>query len=174
MKDGFVQQIDSPVNLYSKPVNKFVAGFIGSPQMNFVPAKLIKNEGKYTVEFGSDEATKLGKGRKFYIEIPQAKCDPGVLEGYVGKSLTLGIRPENITDEVTNARTGLIEATVDIAEMIGAETYLYLTCQDFPITVRVSNRSTARAQNTIKLAVDPNYIHLFDNQTEQSIFAMIP
>ncbi|MDR0805076.1 MAG: sn-glycerol-3-phosphate ABC transporter ATP-binding protein UgpC [Oscillospiraceae bacterium] len=170
MKDGFVQQVDSPVNLYSKPCNKFVAGFIGSPQMNFLDAKLIKNDGKYTVEFGSDESSKLGKWRKFYIEVPVGKGDPSVLEGYVGREVSLGIRPENISDDISNARTGLIEATVDIAEMIGAETYLYLTCQNITLTVRVSNKSTARAGDTIKLAIDPNFIHLFDKQDEHALF----
>ncbi|GHV48199.1 ABC transporter ATP-binding protein [Clostridia bacterium] len=172
MKDGYIQQIDSPVNLYSNPVNKFVAGFIGSPQMNFIAAKLLKIDGKYTVEFGAEDAKMTANSRRFHVEVPQSKAEPAILEGYVGKDITLGVRPENIHDEelfLSSAKTGIIEATVDITEMIGAETYLYIACEGVPITVRVSNRSTARPQDVIKLAIDPNHIHLFDNQDEHSI-----
>ena len=126
MKDGYVQQIDSPINLYENPVNKFVAGFIGSPQMNFINAKLLMMNGKYTVEFGSED-TKTSRGRKFYVELPSAKADNEVLKYYVDKEVILGIRPENIHDEemfLSNAKTGMIEATVDVTEMLGAETYL--------------------------------------------------
>ena len=84
MKDGYIQQIDSPINLYENPVNKFVAGFMGSPQMNFINAKLIMLNGKYTVEFGSED-TKTTRGRKFYVELPGAKTDTEALKYYVDK-----------------------------------------------------------------------------------------
>ena len=119
MKDGYIQQIDSPINLYENPVNKFVAGFMGSPQMNFINAKLLMLNGKYTVEFGSED-TKTTRGRKFYVELPGAKADTEALKYYVDKEVILGIRPENIHDEemfLSNAKTGLIEATVDVTEM---------------------------------------------------------
>jgi multiple sugar transport system ATP-binding protein len=170
MKDGYIQQIDSPINLYSSPVNKFVAGFIGSPQMNFIDAKLRKYDGKYTVEFGSED-TKTTRGRKFYVEIPPAKVN-SALENYVDKDVTFGTRPESIHDEevfLSNAKTGIIEATVDVTEMMGAETYLYLTCENIPLTVRVSSRSTARPQDIVKLGIDPNTIHLFDVEDEHAI-----
>ena len=134
MKDGYIQQIDSPINLYENPVNKFVAGFMGSPQMNFINAKLLMLNGKYTVEFGSED-TKTTRGRKFYVELPGAKADTEALKYYVDKEVILGIRPENIHDEemfLSNAKTGLIEATVDVTEMMGAESYLYLTCEGSP------------------------------------------
>ena len=79
MKDGYIQQIDSPINLYENPVNKFVAGFMGSPQMNFINAKLLMLNGKYTVEFGSED-TKTTRGRKFYVELPGAKADTEALK----------------------------------------------------------------------------------------------
>ena len=174
MKDGFIQQIDSPINLYDNPVNKFVAGFMGSPQMNFIDAKLIMQNGKYTVEFGSED-TKSSRGRKFYIELPSSKtADCEQLQYYVDKEVTLGIRPENIHDEemfISNATTGIIEATVDVTEMMGAETYLYLTCEGEPITARVSARCTARPQDVIKLALDPNKVHLFDTNDEHAILS---
>ena len=171
MKDGYIQQIDSPINLYENPVNKFVAGFIGSPQMNFIPAKLIMANGKYTVEFGSED-TKTSRGRKFYVELPSAKADNEGLKYYVDKEVILGIRPENIHDEemfLSTAKTGMIEATVDVTEMLGAETFLYLACEGIPLTARVSPRCTARPQDTVKLALDPNKIHLFDASDEHSL-----
>ena len=174
MKDGFIQQIDSPINLYENPVNKFVAGFMGSPQMNFIDAKLIMQNGKYTVEFGSED-TKSSRGRKFYIELPSSKTsDNEQLQYYVDKEVTLGIRPENIHDEemfISNATTGVIEATVDVTEMMGAETYLYLTCEGMPLTARVSARCTARPQDVVKLALDPNKVHLFDVNDEHAILS---
>ncbi len=173
MKDGYIQQIDSPLNLYENPVNKFVAGFLGTPQMNFINAKLIMVNGKYTVEFGSED-TKTSRGRKFYVEIPSAKVDADALNYYVDKEVILGIRPESIHDEemfISAASTGVIEATVDVTEMLGSETFLYLTCEGIPLSAKVSPRSTARPQDVIKLAMDPNKIHLFDANDEHSILS---
>lgn len=174
MKDGFIQQIDSPINLYENPVNKFVAGFMGSPQMNFINAKLIKQNGKFTVEFGSED-TKSSRGRKFYIELPNSKTvDCESLSYYVDREVTLGIRPENIHDEemfISAATTGIIEANVDVTEMMGAESYLYLTCEGIPLTARVSPRCTVRPQDVVKLALDPNKVHLFDVNDEHAILS---
>ena len=171
MKDGFIQQIDSPTNLYNNPVNQFVAGFIGSPQMNFIDAKLLKKDGKYLVEFGSED-TKTTRGVKYTVEVPEAKADAEVLEPMVGKEIVLGIRPECIHDEemfLSTAKTGVIDTTVEVTEMMGAETYLYLNCEGIPLTARVSPRSTARPQDKIKVAIDPNRIHIFDKETEKSL-----
>ena len=171
MKDGFIQQVDSPQNLYSNPVNLFVAGFMGSPQMNFVDAVLRKIEGKYTIEFGSED-TKTSRGVKYYVELPEAKVDENVLSNYVDKEIIMGIRPENIHDEemfISSAKTGIIDADVEITEMMGAEVYLYLNCQGIPLTARVDPRSTARPQDTIKVALDPNKVHIFDKETEKTI-----
>ena len=171
MKDGFVQQVDSPQNLYTNPVNQFVAGFMGSPQMNFIDAVLRKIEGKYTVEFGSED-TKTTRGKKYYVEIPEAKVDDLALSELVDKEIIMGIRPENIHDEemfISSAKTGIIDADVEITEMMGAEVYLYLTCQGISLTARVDPRSTARPQDTIKVALDPNKVHIFDKETEKTI-----
>jgi multiple sugar transport system ATP-binding protein len=171
MKDGFIQQVDSPQNLYSYPVNQFVAGFMGSPQMNFIDAKLLKINGKYTVEFGSED-TKTTRGRKFYIEVPDAKVDEQALAPLVDQEVILGIRPENIYDDemhISASSSGIIEAEVEITEMMGAETYLYLTCEGTPLTARVDARSTARPQDVIKVVMDPNKIHIFDKETEKTV-----
>ncbi|MBQ2824244.1 MAG: sn-glycerol-3-phosphate ABC transporter ATP-binding protein UgpC [Oscillospiraceae bacterium] len=171
MKDGFIQQVDSPQNLYTSPVNLFVAGFMGSPQMNFVDSVLRKIEGKYTIEFGSED-TKTSRGKKFYIELPESKVDEAVLSDYVDKEIIFGIRPENIHDEemfLSAAKTGIIDCDVEITEMMGAETYLYLNCEGIALTARVDPRSTARPQDSIKVAIDPNKIHIFDKETEKTV-----
>ncbi|MBP0959493.1 MAG: sn-glycerol-3-phosphate ABC transporter ATP-binding protein UgpC [Oscillospiraceae bacterium] len=170
MKDGFVQQVDSPQNLYENPCNQFVAGFMGSPQMNFIDGYLRKIDGKYNVEFGWNERKQSGK--KYYVEIPEGKGGEEVLEEYVDKEIIIGIRPENIHDEemfISAAKTGIVDAEVEITELMGAETFLYLTVEGISLTARVSPRSTARPQDTIKVALDPNKIHIFDKETEKTI-----
>ncbi len=165
MKDGIIQQVDTPQNLYENPDNKFVAGFLGSPQMNFIDAVLKEEYGQYIVEFGSD------RGQKYQIIVPESKVNDQ-LGNYVGKEITLGIRPESIHDEemyLSNATTGIVEADVELTEMMGAEIYLYLVCDGIPLTARVSPRSTAKTGDRIRVALDPNRIHLFDKDTDKTI-----
>ena len=167
MKDGFVQQVDTPQHLYENPVNKFVAGFLGSPQMNFIDAELKEEYGQFIVEFGATN----GRGNRYQIIVPESKVNED-LGNYVGKEIILGVRPESIHDEemyLSNASTGVIDANVEITEMMGAETYLYLLCEGIPLTARVSPRSTARPGDDIKVAIDPNRIHIFDKETEKAI-----
>ncbi|MCQ2434815.1 MAG: sn-glycerol-3-phosphate ABC transporter ATP-binding protein UgpC [Oscillospiraceae bacterium] len=164
MKGGFIQQIDTPQNLYETPCNKFVAGFLGSPQMNFIDAMLNYTDGKYVVTFGSNRA-------QYEVVLPQNKVTPD-LEHYIGKEIILGIRPENVHDEpmyLANATTGIVKCNVEITELMGAETYLYLDCEGVKITARVSPKSTARAQDDIDVVFDAEKIHLFDKETEKTI-----
>ncbi len=171
MKDGFIQQIDTPVNLYQHPINQFVAGFIGSPQMNFIDSKLLKVDGKYVIEFGTED-TKETRGVKYTVEVPPNKADEKLLEPLVGKEVVMGIRPECIHDEeifISSAKTGIIDATVEVAEMMGAETYLYLNCVGIQLTARVSPRNNVRPQDKIKVAIDPNRIHIFEKDTEKAV-----
>ena len=171
MKDGFIQQVDTPQALYDAPCNKFVAGFLGSPQMNFIDAVLKRNDsGQYYVEFGSEDS-KTARGTKYQIIVPESKAIPD-LERYIEREIILGIRPECIHDEemyLSNAYTGVIDANVEITEMMGATTYLYLECEGIPLTAMVDPRSTARPGDQIKVALDPNKIHLFDKETEKTI-----
>ncbi len=171
MKDGFIQQVDTPNNLYQHPVNQFVAGFIGSPQMNFIDSKLIKVDGKYVIEFGTED-TKETRGVKYTVEVPESKSDEKLLEPLVGKEVVMGIRPECIHDEemfISSAKTGIIDTTVEVAEMMGAETYLYLNCVGIQMTARVSPRNNVRPQDKIKVAIDPNRIHIFEKDTEKAV-----
>ncbi len=164
MKDGFIQQVDTPQNLYDSPVNTFVAGFIGSPQMNFINAKLAKKDGKYVVEFGANN--------QFSVDILESKAKGTEIDSFVGKDVILGIRPENLHDEemfLSSAATGVIECDVEVTEMMGSETYLYLSCDGNPMIARVDPRSKAKAGDKIKIALDVNRVHLFDKETEKVI-----
>ena len=167
MKDGYIQQIDTPTNLYQNPVNQFVAGFIGSHQMNFIDATLRKFDNKYVVEFGR-AASRGEEGVTYSVEVPEGKVDDEALYPLIDQEVVLGVRPECIHDEpafLAQATTGVVEATVEVTEMLGAETYLYLDCVGIPLTARVSPRTTARTGDTIKVALDPNRIHIFDKET---------
>ena len=168
MKDGFIQQVDTPQNLYSKPVNVFVAGFIGSPQMNFIDVTLQDKDGKLVVVFDDVEGA---ENNGYEIELPEGKRTPE-LEAYIGKGMILGVRPEDLKDEemfLSAASTGLVDCTVDVTELMGAETFLYVTCAGRNLIARVSPRSTAKAGDSIKMAIDVNKIHLFDKETERVV-----
>ena len=159
MKDGVVQQVDSPQNLYDKPCNKFVAGFIGSPQMNFINAVLSKNGGKYTLDFD-----------KYHVPVPESKVNAD-LDNYVGKEVVLGIRPEHVHDEPEEIAKAecLLKANVDVTELMGAEIYLYVNINGTPITARVEPTSTAKPGDEIEIAFDLSKIHIFDKDTEKTI-----
>ena len=169
MKDGVIQQVDSPHVLYDTPGNAFVAGFIGSPQMNFIDAKLLqKDDGNIYARFGS-EATKTKKEVWYDLKLPESKLKNGKVKEYVGKEVIMGIRPENIHDEEVYLSTmtdGIINCDVEVTELMGAETYLYLKCENESLTARVSPYSTARPGDSIQAAIDVNKIHLFDKETE--------
>ena len=156
MKDGIIKQVDTPQALYNYPCNKFVAGFIGSPQMNFLNAKVEKNGDNYALAFGE-------------YRIPVQKLE---LETYVGKEVILGIRPEDIHAEesfLSISEASNIEANVDLAEMMGSEIYLYLTCAGQNLVARVPSRTGIKAEDHVKLALDTNKIHVFDAETEEII-----
>ena len=160
MKDGIIQQVDTPQNLYEKPANLFVAGFMGSPQMNFLDAT-VKVEG---------DVAKLCIANK-EIPLPPAKSKKVIEGGYDGKIVTFGIRPEDVDDSemIISASPVSFESTVRVYELLGAEVYLYLDLADFPITARVDSRTTARPGDTIKFTFDLEKIHVFDKETEQII-----
>ena len=162
MKDGIIQQVDSPQNLYDKPQNLFVAGFMGSPQMNFIESTIVKQENGIYAEFCGN-----------YVKVPEAKAKKLVDSGYVDKKVIMGIRPEDIHDEemfISNYPDAVIEATVRVYELLGAEVFLYFTLdENIEITARVNPRTSARPNDTLKIAFDMNKAHFFDKDTEQVI-----
>ena len=168
MKDGFIQQVDTPQNLYEKPCNMFVAGFMGSPQMNFIDAQLNFKDGGVYVKFGGTKEN----GKFYEIKLPEGKAKSEDLKDYDGKNVVLGIRPENIRDEEVFLSANadyVVDAHVEVTELMGAETYLYLEIEGVPVVARVSPRNTAKNGDDIKLAFDVNRIHLFDKETEKVI-----
>ena len=161
LKDGIIQQVDTPQNLYNKPSNLFVAGFIGSPQMNFIDAKV--------VQVGPDVMVAFGEYR---VKLPEAKTKALIEGGYVDKDIILGIRPEDVHDEdifISASPESVVEAHVEVTELLGAETNLFLIIAGQSITARVDSRSQAKIGDIINVAFDVNRMHLFDKQTEETI-----
>ncbi|GBF10604.1 ABC transporter ATP-binding protein [Tepidibacillus infernus] len=163
MKDGIVQQVDTPNEIYNHPKNIFVAGFIGSPAMNFIPGKL---EGKEDMLFFRTEGITL--------QIPEGKAKILRDKGYAGKEIILGIRPEDIHDEpifLESSPQSQFTATIDVAENMGSEMYLYLSgIGKDSVTARINARTQLRAGSQVKLALDMNKIHIFDKDSEDAIF----
>ena len=171
MKSGLVQQVDTPQNLYLYPCNLFVAGFIGSPQMNFIEAKLLKEGEDFFVEYGTED-TKTRAGVKFKIKLPAEKNKDNCLEEYAGKEVIMGIRPENVHNEpelIEANKDGIVEANVEVTELMGAETYLYMDSEGQKITARVAPTNTAKPGDKIQIAFETKKIHLFDKDTEITI-----
>ena len=171
MKDGLIQQCDAPQVLYDKPCNMFVAGFIGSPQMNFINSKVVKEGEDFFVEFGSKD-TKTRAGVKYKIKLPATKNAKDALVPYVDKEVIMGIRPEHVHNEAEYLEKfpeGIVEANVEVTELMGAETYLYMNCEGQSINARVDPSNTARPGDTIKITLEPTRIHLFDKDTEVTI-----
>lgn len=162
MKDGVIQQAATPQEVYEKPANVFVAGFIGSPQMNFIDAVVEGNDiNDYHLKFGN-----------VTIKLPEGKARIVKEKGYFGKQIILGIRPEDIHDErvfIESSQDSVVNAKVEVTEMMGSETYLYINIEGNNAIARVDSRTHVKHGDTVKLAFDKNRIHLFDKETELSI-----
>ena len=163
MKDGVVQQINKPKVLYDNPVNKFVASFIGSPQMNFMDAEILKE--------GDDIVANIsGKDVKFVI--PKGKAAFLEEKGYVGKTIIVGIRPEDIHKEkvfLDLSENNQFKADVVIRELMGAEIYAYINFQGSELIAKFDGRSDIMPGQTLDLALDMNRTHFFDKETEENI-----
>ncbi|MBQ1948281.1 MAG: sn-glycerol-3-phosphate ABC transporter ATP-binding protein UgpC [Clostridia bacterium] len=163
MKDGIMQQVDTPQTLYDSPCNKFVAGFIGSPQMNFFDAVLQKEGNDFALAFGTN---------KIVLPEGKTKAIADKLNDYVGKEVTMGIRPEDMHDEevfINDHAAWCVPAHVDITEAMGSETFLYLTTDETSYVARVNPRTMARTGNDITIAMDATKIHIFDKETEVAV-----
>ena len=161
MKDGVVQQVDTPQHLYEQPGNLFVAGFMGSPQMNFLDAQI--------AEKGGDLIAKVGE---YDIVIPAAKAKVLKDGGYVGKTVVLGIRPEDIHDSqmfIEDSPSVPMTSTVKVYELLGAEVFLYFDVNGTQVTARVDPRTNSKTGDTIKFAFDMEKSHFFDKETELTI-----
>lgn len=150
MKDGFIQQIDTPQNLYNKPCNLFVAGFIGTPQMNFINAVIAQTGSGYAAEFADRR-----------IVLPESKS--ANLAGYAGKEVVLGIRPEDIA--VGNESQDVIELQVDLVELMGAEMYLHCDLTGSKMIVRTPVIDGLKADGIVNVRFNTNKMHIFDKET---------
>lgn len=162
MKNGIVQQVDSPLGLYNNPANTFVAGFIGTPSMNFLDAKIVDCAEGYAIDGGS-----------FKVKAPPERAE--LLKDYVGKDVIFGVRPEDIFDKsLTNlvkaTPENTIKATVDVIEPMGPIVTMYMSCGDHPITASIDAESKADEGAEIELVLDMAKTHVFVKETEKSIY----
>lgn len=158
MKDGIIQQVGAPKDVYEKPVNVFVGGFIGSPAMNFFTGTL------------QDGFIQIGEQT---LEVPPFKMDTLRNQGYIGKDIILGIRPEDFHNEetfISASPTSTFTAQVDVAELMGAEIMLYSTFAGQDFVARVDAKHIIQAGDAIDLALDMSKTHFFDKESEQRIF----
>jgi multiple sugar transport system ATP-binding protein len=159
MKDGILQQVDTPQKLYDDPDNVFVAGFIGSPAMNFFDATLVTEDDKLFVDSGA-----------FRIQIPQDRAD--TYKPHAGQQVIFGIRPEDIHDpdfRPTNITEARIEAEVDVTELMGNEVFVYYNIGGKAFVGRVDPRTTARVGETMPVVFNMENIHVFNRETERAI-----
>ena len=156
---GVLQQLDTPQNLYDHPNNLFVAGFIGSPAMNFFPGKLRRDNGKLVLDTND-----------FAVAIPSKHTK--TYEAHAGKDVIFGIRPENIHDAdfvPPNTDTEKVAVKVDVTELMGNEIFLYLVSGKNTFVARVDPRSKMRIGEQASVAFDMDSIHIFDAATEEAI-----
>jgi multiple sugar transport system ATP-binding protein len=159
MRDGILQQLDTPQVLYDKPVNVFVAGFIGSPSMNFFDAKISRSDSTLFIDAGA-----------FALPIPADKSQR--FSSRVGKDIIFGIRPEHIHDPqfappgITAAR---VETRVDVTEPMGNEVFLYLVTGEHTFIARVDPRTRARMGDRLEVSFDMSQIHVFDRDTQTAV-----
>ncbi len=159
LKDGILQQVDTPQALYDAPANVFVAGFIGSPSMNFFDAQLVEQDGQVAVDC-----------KDFILNVPAERAD--IYRQYLGKDVIVGIRPEDTHDPEfapPNINISLVDAKVDVTELMGNEVIVYLMTSSTQFLGRFDPRTDVRVGNTIQAAFNVNRMHIFDKATELAI-----
>ena len=166
MKDGFIRQADTPSAIYEDPADLFVAGFIGSPSMNFMEGTIHKN--------GEGADFVLASGQK--LEIPKQKAEI-MVERYHNKKVILGIRPEHFSEKFKKENANLsadrcgLTGTIVVKEMLGAESIFYLKERSaLEFSARLSVETQGRPGDELRLYVDMNRVHFFDTKTEKNIF----
>jgi multiple sugar transport system ATP-binding protein len=160
MKDGFIQQVSDPITLYENPANKFVAGFIGSPPMNFMEGTVIKKE----------NGAFYFREEHFQVKIIEDMLEK--ISKYEGRKVVFGIRPEDIYDKLfvgDASPDNTITATVEVIEPMGAETYLYLNTNKHPFIARVDAHEKVEVNQKLEVVFNMSKVHFFDCETEQTI-----
>lgn len=160
MKDGIVNQIDTPMNLYNFPTNKFVAGFIGSPAMNFISGNIFDDNG---VNFKSNSGSLSFNLNGNYS---------GSLKNYLNKEIVLGIRPEDIYDSTSvSSKPGFIKikASLEVVEPMGNEIFLYFLVDNEQFVARIPSTGKHEPKKEVDLLLNTNKLHFFDSQTELAV-----
>ena len=163
LKDGVIQQVDTPQNTYDYPASKFVAGFIGSPQMNFFDAKLLREDGGVVAVIGDNR-----------VAVPREITDRLKDDACIGRDVILGVRPEDISDDpgfVAVHPDAALDAHVEMKEQMGAETLLYFTVSGKreSVVARVEPHTKSTADEHVKVALNPACLHFFDKETEETL-----
>ena len=158
MKDGLINQVDTPLNLYNKPVNQFVAGFIGSPSMNFLSGTISEKDGLKFTSKNSEFKFNLSSEQKDY------------LKDYIGQEITIGIRPEDISVESSADKSIELDSVLDLIEPMGNETFIYFEIEKVQFIARVKPLRDLKAGGKVKLYIDPNRVYLFDKKTGNHLF----
>ena len=156
MNKGVVQQIANPLSLYQKPVNKFVAGFIGSPAMNFMKGRIIEQNGGLVFDEGS-------------IKLATDSSHSKSLAGYKGREITFGIRPEDIYIHQGKKGVGEVESVIEVVEPMGSEIYLYLNTGTNLYVARVNADSQVAVDKRVLMRIDMKKANFFDIETEESV-----
>ena len=159
MKDGFIQQVDSPMNLYDKPANLFVAKFIGSPSMNFLSVRLEEEDGELRLSTPG-------------VFLPVSAAHRAQLLPHVGKEIIIGIRPDAIHDEtafLVAHPDWSLDVHIDVVEPMGSESYIYFCLNSENIVARVAPSSSAHVMAHHRLAFDMDKAHYFDSDTQNAI-----
>lgn len=162
MKDGYIQQIDSPQNAYDNPANLFVAGFIGSPQMNVLKGTVVDVNGKLSLKLSDDSIINVTTEKEKILKD----------SGYLNKEVYIGIRPENLHEEEIDPldkEYSTITGSVEVAELMGSETYLYLDVCGSQVVAKVNSRTKKRAGDKASFQFRWKRVHLFDLETEKAI-----
>ncbi len=161
MKDGVIHQVDTPENLYEHPNNMFVAGFIGTPRMNFINAKLIRRGENFFAEF---ENVSLALNSQIGDK----------LKNFIGKNIILGIRPEDFyceADKRDNDTSNLLNITAELSEMMGAEIYVHFMLSGEKLIARIPSREKIKSGQNMNLYINTKKLHIFNPETEEAIFS---
>lgn len=156
MKEGIVQQFDTPKTLYNEPANLFVAGFIGSPQMNFLNAELKKEGNRMYAAVGKNS-----------LLVPEAKQK--ALEPYIGKTVVMGFRPEDFLTQDKLSSDNTLDAEMTFSELLGAEYNLYMIVNDIRVTVRIPASGKQPEKGPYQLAANMDKAHFFDKDSTNAI-----
>lgn len=158
MNKGVLQQVDTPQNIYNYPKNKFVASFIGSPQMNFLNGFVVKEQHRVAILCGHEKIT-----------LSSEQVDCLMKDKYFGKEVIVGVRPEKINLTPITAQDTKLTGVIDVVELMGAESYIHVKTEEEIIIVRVNGTTPKKVGESIDLYLTPQHIHIFDGETEERI-----